>query len=130
MRKVRLLSAVKTDVPYICGDKDQELRLADYVATFVVLHKLAVYTDEEPVPGPSRAELEAQEAALKLKEADADVREEKAEEGLKDEVKRPYGNAPKSAWVRYAVAVDDKMTEERATDMTKADLMSKFGERL
>lgn len=128
MRKVKLLSAVKMDTPYICGDKDQELRLANYVAGFAVLHKLAVYTDAEPEPGPSRAVLEAQEEALRLKQAA--VQEEKTEEGEPEEIKRPYGNAPKSAWIRYALSVDPKMTEERAEGMTKADLLSRYGERL
>jgi hypothetical protein len=44
--------------------------------------------------------------------------------------KRPYGNAPKSAWVEYAVAADSKMTKERAEGMTKVDLMSRYGEPL
>lgn len=44
--------------------------------------------------------------------------------------KRPYGNATKAAWVRYAIALDENLSEAAATAMTKADLMSRYGERL
>jgi len=132
MRKVRLLAAVKTDVPYICGDKDQELRLADYTAQFAVLNKLAVYIDAEPEPGPSRAELERQEAERAAAHTLRQVSEETSQSGpgADEPPKRPYGNAPKSAWIRYACEVDERMTEERAELMSKADLISRYGERL
>lgn len=121
MRLVRLLCAMKTD--NVVGDKDAELRLPDYIAGGLVDRGNAVYLDAEPVPGPTRAELEAQEAARLSKDA-ADEPDED------EEVKRPYGNAPKSTWIRYACSVDPKMTQERGDGMTKADLMAKYGERL
>lgn len=130
MRRVKLLRAYKHDNPYIVGDKDVELRLADYIAGPLVQGGDAVYLDADPVAGPTRAELEAEEAAIQLKESDKDVADAKREEGDEEEIKRPYGNAPKSAWIRYACSVDDKMTQERGDGMTKADLMAKFGERL
>jgi len=132
MRHVRLTSAVKMDEPFLVGDVGNEPFLDDLTAIFAVSHHLAVFLDEEARPGTgtTRAELEVQEAELALKEANADVAEEKIEEGRADEVKRPYGNAPKSAWVRYATAVDAGLSPERAEGMTKADLMSRYGERI
>ena len=128
MRRVKLTHAMKMDTPYIVGDANEELLLRDFVAAFVVTHGNGIYIDEEPVPGPSRAVLEQQEAQIgTLKQ----VGEESPEPG--ELMKRPYGNAPKSSWVRYAVHGDHgqpPITQERAEMMTKADLMSRYGERL
>ena len=125
MRRVKLLRAYKMDDPLIVGDTGEELRLRDFVASFVVQQGDAIYLDEEPQPGPSRVELEKQETEIQagtLKQVSED-----------EPMKRPYGNAPKAAWVRYAAHGDHGqpfMSEERAEGLTKADLMSKFGERL
>lgn len=127
MRRVKLTSSMKTDEPHvIIGDKGDVLSLPDHVAHFVVTQNNGVYQDSEP--GPSRAELERHEDELTAAltsgadEVPADLKPE--------DIQRPYSNAPKSAWVRYACQVDDALTEERAEDMTKADLISRYGERL
>jgi hypothetical protein len=117
MRRVRLTSAMKLDDPYVVGDAGAPLTLPDHVAKGLIALGNAIYLDDEPVPGPTRAELEAKEEAIS------------AGEVTEEEVKRPVANAPKSAWIRYAVSVDEKLSEERAELMTKADLMSKYGER-
>lgn len=122
MRHVRLTCAMKTDNPYIVGDADQELALPDHSAALAVRLGNAVYLDSEPKPGPTRAELEDKEEAIKLKKLSG-------EPVTEEEIKRPVANSPKSAWIRYAAAVDENMSEERAELMTKADLMSKYGER-
>jgi hypothetical protein len=141
------------DAPYlITGDKDTVLTLTTPCADWVVGQTLGVYESDEEI-GPTRAELEAREIEI-VKRPDApefpdertviDPGDLLGEEGRREAdgdlgdmppsaysaPKRPYGNAPKSAWVRYAVAVDAGLTEERAETWTKADLMSKYGSRL
>jgi hypothetical protein len=44
------------------------------------------------------------------------------------EMKKPYGNRPKSEWIAYAV--QQGHDAEEAEGMTKTDLMSLYGERL
>jgi hypothetical protein len=44
------------------------------------------------------------------------------------EIKKPYGNQPKALWAEYAVSKGHDPDE--AAGMTKADLMSLYGERL
>jgi hypothetical protein len=128
MQRVRLTCAVKHDAPLIVGDTGDILTLSDAVAVFAVNNKFGVYHGG-PIdsPGPSRGQLEALEA-----EAQRGTLEplKPSDEKVAEPPKRPYGNAPKSAWARYAAAVDPEMTVERAEDMTKADLMSKYGSRL
>ena len=116
------------DNPLLVGDAKDELTLPSYIAGYAVKNGLAVYMDGEPQPGPSRAELERQEAEIKA--GTLTYVGESTSQPEPEEVKKPYGNAPKSAWVRYAAAVDENMSEERAEGMTKADLMSRYGERL
>lgn len=43
-------------------------------------------------------------------------------------LKKPYGNQPKSLWIAYAIQQGED--PETAESMSKADLMSKHGERL
>lgn len=136
MRRVRLTSAVKVDDPFpICGDPGDIIGLPDHAAVTVIKQGWGEYHGPPPEPGPSRAELERQEAELRQREVisrnsgtSSPVSEEDAP--AEEPPKRPYGNAPKSAWVRYAAAVDPELTEERAESWTKADLMSRYGERL
>lgn len=138
MRKVRLTSAVKLDSPPVCGDLNDEPILPTATAAWLVNNNLAVWVgpniEIEPAnPGPTRAQLEAEEArhgTLKPLGSEDKVVEPEGDDKVVEPPKRPYGNAPKSAWVRYAAEVDPEMTEERAEDMTKADLMSKYGSRL
>lgn len=61
------------------------------------------------------------------------VREPSKETGLISEeapepLKRPYANAPKSSWVAWAVS--QGADEDEASGLTKAELMSRYGERL
>ncbi len=140
MRRVKLTCAMKTDEPPIVGDKDDKLTLPDYAAAHAVMLGNAIYLDSKSFENaPTRAELEAQEIEIKKREdlipenrtvldpADLVGEDDRAEA---EKPKRPYGNAPKSAWARYAVAVDQELTRERAEGMTKADLMSRYGSRL
>lgn len=119
---------MKMDSPYIVGDVDDKLTLPDYSAAFAVHSGNAKYLDSEPPPPPPRAQQERQEQEIGTLRRMGE--ESSQPDSEPEEVKKPYGNAPKSAWVRYACSVDDKMTEERAETMTKADLMSRYGERL
>ena len=144
MRRVKLTNAVKMDSPHaITGDKGTELALSSAAAHFAVRNGLGEFIGEElETPGPTRAELEAREIEIVKREdgiefpeqrtvidpADLVSDEDRAE--AEGPPKRPYGNAPKSAWVRYAVSVDPDLTEERADTWTKADLMSRYGSRL
>lgn len=168
MRTIRLLTAVKIDEPFICGDKNDILTVTEPTGQYAVNQRLAVWHGATPATGPSRSELEQHEAMVAaaaqaagsagtlqkmnfppgpgVSPVDPDpepAAEERVPEGIPvnpdpadvteddgDAPKRPYGNAPKSAWIRYACAVDPEMTEERGEGMTKADLMSKYGERL
>ena len=63
MQRVRLTCAVKHDSPYIVGDEGDILTLSEPVAAFVLVNKFGVYHGG-PIdnPGPTRAELEAEEA--------------------------------------------------------------------
>lgn len=118
MRRVKLSCAMKMDNPYIVGDAGTELCLPDHAAFLVIRLGNGVYCDGgEPKPEFTRAELEAHEEAVTIGEV------------IEEEIKRPVANSPKAAWIRYAAAVDENMSEERAELMTKADLMSKYGER-
>lgn len=131
MRRIQLTQAMKMDAPgapYIVGDKDATLTLPDYAAHFAVNMGNAKYLDSEPKLPPPRAQQERQEQEIGTLRRMGE--ESSQPDSEPEEVKKPYGNAPKSAWVRYACSVDDKMTEERAETLTKADLMSRYGERL
>jgi hypothetical protein len=149
MRRVKLTSAVKMDAPFIIvGDQNAVLVLDEARAAFLVVNKLGVYEGDPFDIGPTRAELEAEEARIHrvpiVKREDGDLIPDKptvidpadlTSDPEAHEPKRPYGNAPKSAWIRYAVAMSGKkgcpvITEERAEEMSKADLMSRYGERL
>lgn len=131
MQRVKLTSAVKHDSPYIVGDVNDILTLSAPVAVFAVANKYGVYYGD-PIddPGPTRAQLEAEEAQHGTLKTLDETRVEEDKPPEPEVVKRPYGNAPKASWVRYAVSIDSELTEERAEDMTKADLMSKYGSRL
>ncbi len=132
MRRVLLTCAVRMDEPPICGDVDSVLLLQEGHAEFAVNQKLGVYYPGEDT-GPTRAELEREEhARLIARDADGDSPVERALDGVEEpeEIKQPYGNSPKSSWIRYACSIDPELTEERGELMTKADLMSKYGSRL
>jgi hypothetical protein len=46
------------------------------------------------------------------------------------EMKCPYGNASKPAWVKWALYSDPELTEEAAMEMSKNQLQATYGERL
>lgn len=154
MSRIRLLTAVKMDSPALVGDENDVLTVTQDAGKFAVSHGLAEWIDWEKEPKPlfTRADLERHEAEVaaaaqaaasagslqkmqfpgeeQKPEPPADVPEVTEAVQGEEPLKRPYGNAPKSAWQRYACAVDSELTPERAETMTKADLMSKYGERL
>ena len=136
MRRVKLSCAMKMDEPRIVGDKDAVIDLPDHAAQLVVKLGNGEYIGGDLEPIVTRAELEAEEhARLTELDADGDSPMKRAVDGVEEppalEVpKRPYGNAPVAAWRRYAVAVDPELSEERAEDMKKAELMSRYGTRL
>ena len=120
MISIRMLMAVKSDAPFLVADAGAVIVTDEATAAFAVRQDWAV-----PVEGfqavPESADLQEQ------------AREETSQVETEDDPeppKRPYGNAPKDAWIEYAAAVDPEMSRERALGMTKADLMSRYGERL
>ena len=129
---------MKMEQPFpIVGDKDATLRLTHPAAQLVIALGNGEYVDGGEDAGPSRADLEKAEAEIQAgtlkKIGDPDSEGQAPVFDTPDEpevIKKPYGNAPKSAWARYACSIDKELTEERAELMTKADLMSKYGERL
>jgi hypothetical protein len=139
-----LLTAVKMDKPYLVGDERAELMVSTSTAAWAIRNKLAEGIGGSMEVGPTRAELEAQEAARLAADPstqalafaeDREADEVAAEDDRELRPKRPYGNAPKSAWAQYAVdmgGIDGcpDITIERAEEMTKADLMSRYGARL
>jgi hypothetical protein len=128
---------MKTEDPFlIVGDANDTLTLTTPAAQWAVRMGNAEFIGDELEPIVTRAELEAEEhARLTELDADGDSPMKRAVDGVEEppalEVpKRPYGNAPVTAWRRYAVAVDPELSEERAEDMKKAELMSRYGTRL
>lgn len=150
MRRVKFTTAVKMDRPYIVADLNAELTLDDATADFAVRNKFGEYVGPPQEVGPTRAELEAAEEARLAEtyktatgqdwndpgdEPDGQPVPEVAGAPDSPEPKRPYGNAPKSAWADYAVKMSGikgcpVITMERAEEMSKADLMSRYGARL
>ncbi len=127
VRQVRIIQAVKTDHPFvIIGDVNDTLLLPEYAADWAVTQGYAVETGVIPVV-QTHADLIPDKPRVidpAVLVSDPDAHEEP------EPPKRPYGNQPKSMWATYAAAVDPDMTVERAEGMTKADLMSQYGERL
>lgn len=130
MRAVRIIQAVALFSPYvIVGDLGALLCLPDAAGEFAVTQGYAVDTDPANLPPPAPVQGPDTAGTLsKLGEESSQAEPEEPEEA--EPPKKPYGNAPKSAWAAYAAAVDPEMTVERAEGLTKADLMSRYGERL
>lgn len=131
MRTVKLIQAVKHDSPFIVGDVNATLDLPDDAADFAVTQGFGVYTAQnipvvqhEPLIPEERKIIDPRDLLGPDGQAEADEAEEP------EPPKRPYGNAPKSAWAAYAAAVDPDMTIERAEGMSKNDLLSQYGSRL
>jgi len=132
------------DDPYvIVGDANSVIQLHAAAADWAVTQKYAVYEGAQEIPVVQREPLIPDKPKV-IDPADL-VSDPEAhqtpDDGFppsgdgslapKQEVpKRPYGNQPKSMWITYATAVDPDLTAERAEGMSKADLMSRYGERL
>jgi hypothetical protein len=124
---VRIIQAVKTDSPYvITGDAGAIIDLPAPAADWAVTQQYAVYEGGVIPAIPEVREVSSQPDPDS--EGQATVFDTPDEEP--EPPKRPYGNAPKSAWVAYAIAVRPELTQERAEGMSKADLMGEFGQRL
>jgi hypothetical protein len=134
---VKLVQAVKHDSPLVVGDIGATLLLEDEAAEFAVTQGFGIYL-------PGSIPIVALEPLIPDKPKVIDPRDLLGPEGQKEadeardadspeppaKPKRPYGNAPKSAWVEYVVAIEPDMTFERADGMSKSDLMSGWGQRL
>jgi hypothetical protein len=129
VRQVRIIQAVKTDHPFvIIGDVNDTLLLPEYEADWAVTQGYAAYTG---ITFEEAKEQNAQQVADILDvPREVSSQSEPEEPAEPEPPKRPYGNAPKSSWVAYVVAVEPEMTVERAEGMSKADLMSGWGQRL
>jgi hypothetical protein len=126
MRRVKLTRAIVL-APHLTGDVNDKLYLSDDDAATLVNAGFAVYADG----GPGDQSLQPVVPSGPAPGTLTKVGEETSQpEEVPEPPKRPYGNAPKSSWVEYAVAVDPKMTKGRAEGMTKVDLMSRYDERL
>jgi hypothetical protein len=119
MVSIRMLMAVKSDAPFLVADAGAVIVTDEATAAFAVRQDWAV-----PVEG-FQAVPESADSPEQGREETSQVEAEDPEPP-----KRPYGNAPKDTWAEYAAAVDPEMSKERALGMTKADLMSRYGERL
>lgn len=102
------------------GDIGQVLSASDEKAADLVSSGDAVYVDGvEPVreiPNTEQPDPVSEVLPSKTEEA--------------EKLKRPYGNATKDEWRKYALATDPDLTEEAAADMSKVQLMQAYGERL
>jgi hypothetical protein len=107
MKQVRYLSAITlVDRPELRGDKDSTPILSDADAWGLVQIGLAEYVDTLQLEAEHEAELEEKKA----------------------ELTRPYANAVKGDWVEWAIA--HGCDPDEAGEMTKNQLMAKYGERL
>lgn len=143
MPVVTVIRALKLETPFaITAARGERVSLSEEAAAWAVRHNFAIYyslpravqpltkvldppPDPEPIPLVKRSEDLIPETPSKLDPVDL-VTDPEAPKPMK----RPYGNAPKNAWIDYAVSVDEGLTRERAEMMTKSDLMSRYGERL
>lgn len=111
----------------------------DAVADLLVkMGNAVILADEGPEPEqyePSVAEKLAEEYAPVLaagpepREGELEA-EARATSSPGTEMRRPYGNSPKQAWVDWALSQDPELTAEAAKGMSKVALMSAYGERL
>jgi hypothetical protein len=127
MNRIKLLSAIKlTD--RCTGDIGAVLSHLTFAeCKGLVTQRLAEWIEWDPQDGPkmpTRAELDLEEVTSLQEQAEAPADEPPPPP------KKPYGNASVDAWRRYAVAIDSELTPEQAQLVTKADLMSRYGERL
>jgi hypothetical protein len=101
----------------------------DHIADDIVRLGNAVITEGEPV-----AELPAEPPSWYMGEVppggSLPGEQQPAVPEDDEPMKRPWGNATKAAWVRWALHQDPELTAEAAGDMSKVQLMTKYGERL
>ena len=97
-RRVVLTCSINMEA--LRGDKGNVMDVPEQVALDMVALGNAVMFDDLPEPEPEP----------------------------EPELKCPYTNAPKRAWVEWAVAQGEDPV--KATEMTKAQLQNKYGERL
>lgn len=134
MRTVRLTHACWLN-DRVHGEEDDPLTLDDDEAAVHVRSGLAVYTDG-PQPEGTPAVPVVPDSGTSLTPDDNDFGQdprfilEDAERArvTQPEVKRPYGNASKAAWVDWAVHNGADAVE--AASLTKNELMSRYGEAL
>ena len=86
----------------ICGDKDSIMDVPEQVARDMTSLGNVIMFDDLPEPEPEPV----------------------------PELKCPYTNAPKRAWIEYALSIDPELDQVAAMEMTKAQLQNKYGERL
>ena len=137
MKAVRLTRANGVN-ERIRGDAHTVLIVEDADADEAVRQELAVYAPEYD-PGVPAQEIPIVKKEPAIDPADvldyieaAEARLNELEKVLTDpaepEMKRPYGNASKAAWIDWAV--HSGCDAEEAAGLTKTELMSRYGERL
>ena len=122
---------MKMDNPPVVGDIGAKIYLPDIVAASVVVAGNGVYVDGDDHDLPDRLTHDLPGTLTHVGEETSQPEPEPEGESS-EPPKRPYTNAPKSAWVEYAShpATPKNISAERAEGMTKVDLISRYDERL
>lgn len=128
MRTIQMVRDVVLWDHSFVGAAGEVKTLPDEQAAGAVRFGFAVYTDSAPEPVQEVPVPEQVEETV-TDEVHAETAEETEPEDP-DEPKRPYGNASKADWIHYALKVNKDLTVEAASDMSKVQLMSAYGERL
>lgn len=128
MKVVKLIR--HAEVPPIVGVVDDVLRLEDNTADYAIENGYAVPfvpTPDLPPVGYDRETGEIVHEEPAPAPAVGQPKEGEPEQDS-DELKKPYGNRPKSEWAAYAVSKG--ANPETVEEMTKNELMAEYGERL
>lgn len=112
MPSVRALSRLQ--FPFFAAEVGDVGHITDEQAAPLLYHKLVELVDSPP-------------AVFEEVSPEIPVSEEVPEEEPK-EVKQPYGNANKDAWIEYAVYKGGD--PEELQSLTKAEIQSRYGGRL
>ena len=139
MRTVRLTRAGWWN-DRVNGDAGTWLALTDQEAYEIVqVWRSAVYADGAPPPPEQDAPVPREEAVQKLVDLTEELElydapaPEAAEVPGEAELKKPWTIASKADWINWALNGDHgqrRPTGEEAAQMTKAQLMNRYGERL